>query len=77
MIFMDQDLQELVIRNQQTTLELQKVIVYNLLGQQLREWEIDNPITEQRFSLKGEASNVYIVHVMTNQGKIVQKIIKE
>ena len=77
-IFIDQNLEELIVKNNQNSLEIHKVYVYNLLGQQIYQWTIeDATLSEYRFSLRGASSHVYFVNMETNKGKVAQKIIKQ
>jgi hypothetical protein len=57
-----------------TTVE--KVILYNMLGQSIAMWEIDNQMQEDiELPIKSLSSGVYVLQLQTSNGQISRKII--
>jgi hypothetical protein len=76
-VFVDQNVEELVIQNAQGVTSISKVILYNVLGQKVKDWKLENSDPENRLSLRTLSSNVYIAHVFSENGKLVKKLLKE
>jgi hypothetical protein len=75
-IFMDNEANELVINNNNTVI-ISKVAVFNLLGQQVKSWKNIENTTENRLKINKLSSTIYIVKVLTPKGSISKKIIIE
>jgi hypothetical protein len=74
-VFVDNSLDQLVLRNN-TTLGIDKITIYNILGQETNEWKNIEEIPENRFELNKLKSGIYFVKIITEDGnKISKKII--
>lgn len=76
-VFIDENTEELVVKNIPNSIQLLNVIIYNILGQKVRQWNVNTTPSENRFSVKGINSNVYMIHINSDEGKIVKKLMKE
>jgi len=76
-VFVDQSSEELIVRNPEGIATISKVVLYNVLGQKVKDWNLENTSNEYRFNMNTLGANVYLVHVFTDQGKYIQKVIKE
>lgn len=76
-IFIDQQSKELVIQNKNASLNLNKVAIFNVLGQKINQWNIEDSTNESRFSMQHLSSNIYIVSITSDKGKVTKKIMKE
>ena len=73
--FFDNSSSEFVIKNE-TSLEINKVELYNLLGQKVKSFKDFNPdLLETRFQMNNPSLAMYIVKVYTNRGEFTKKII--
>ncbi|QTD38355.1 T9SS type A sorting domain-containing protein [Polaribacter batillariae] len=75
-IFMDNTSKEVVIKNNKL-LKIKKVVLFNLLGQKVREWKNIDNITENRLKTNKLSATVYILNVETEQGRISKKVMIE
>ncbi len=77
-IFMNQDTEELIIKSTQG-LDVKKVIIYNLLGQVVKEFENGIEVIDQRTSLTIDdlSTGIYGVTVLSSRGKANKKIVKQ
>ncbi|NVK53664.1 MAG: T9SS type A sorting domain-containing protein, partial [Flavobacteriaceae bacterium] len=75
-IFVDQNSQELVVRNN-NNMDIKAIKLFNLLGQEINRWDLKNSLKENRLSVKNLPSTIYIVKVLTNEGVKSKKIIIE
>lgn len=66
----------LVINNNSLDITVEKVTLYNILGQSISSWKIENQDQQNiRIPLKNISSGIYIAKVKTANGDITQKII--
>jgi hypothetical protein len=72
-LFMDNDTNELVIKNNNTII-ISKVAVFNLLGQQVKSWKNIENTTENRLKLNKLSSTIYVVRILTPKGSFSKKI---
>ena len=77
LIYVDQNLEELIVKNIPNSLDLNSVKIYNILGQEVRKFETSNPSQEHTFSVKGINTNVYIVHLEFENYTLKRKIVIE
>lgn len=64
------------INNKSAITNLQKVILFNLNGQSIATWEIDNQSQQNiQLPIKNLSSGIYIVRIQTTSGDISKKII--
>jgi hypothetical protein len=76
-IFVDQNAEDLVIKGTEG-LKLDEVVIYNILGQIVIEWdEFQNTAQQIRLDLKNFSSGLYVVRINSSQGKFDKKIVKE
>jgi hypothetical protein len=75
-LFMDNDANELVIKNN-NAITISKVAVFNLLGQQVQSWKNIENTNENRLKLNKLSSTIYIVKILTPKGSISKKIMIE
>ncbi len=74
-VFYDDSSSEIVIKNE-TSLEIQKIELYNLLGQKINSFKDFNPdLLISRFHVKNPSTAVYIAKVLTSKGEFTKKII--
>ena len=66
----------LIIENKTTNTTITKVHLFNLLGQAVANWDIENTDqTKIQIPVKNTSSGIYIVKLQTSRGVINQKII--
>lgn len=66
----------LEINNQVTDTSIEKVTLFNTLGQLISSWKIENPEQQNiKIPLKSVSSGVYIVKIKTSKGDLNKKII--
>ncbi|MEE9409011.1 MAG: T9SS type A sorting domain-containing protein [Polaribacter sp.] len=75
-IYMDASSKELVIQNH-GNLEINKVVLFNILGQKVNQWKDLENIQENRLKTTNLSNHVYIVNLQTDKGKISKKVIIE
>ncbi|QTD37841.1 discoidin domain-containing protein [Polaribacter batillariae] len=75
-VFLDAQNSALMLQNKGEIL-IEKVTLYNLLGQKIQSWENLEKTTEYSLKIKNFPENIYIVNVKTEEGKISKKIIFE
>ena len=75
-IFFDNNTNELVIKNHHR-IKFNKVNLYNIIGQKIKQWNNVENVQENRFKIKNLSSTIYIVNIQTDKGKVSKKIIKE
>ena len=75
-VFMDAAANELVIQNSKLV-QIKKVTIYNLLGQEIKLFKDLENITEHRLLVNKLSSTVYIINIETAQGSISKKIVIE
>ena len=64
------------INNKSAITNLQKVILFNMNGQSIATWEIDNQSQQNiQLPIKNLSSGIYIVRIQTTSGDISKKII--
>lgn len=64
------------INNKSAITNLQKVILYNMNGQSIATWEIENQSQQNiQLPIKNLSSGIYIVRIQTTSGDISKKII--
>lgn len=57
-------------------IEIHKMRLYSILGQEIRTWETNNKInSEEKLNVGKLSKNVYIIKVETNKGKYTKKLI--
>ena len=70
-----QNASELQIKNS-NALSIEKVILFNILGQNVQTWNVENPTQDNILLPVGKVSaGTYIVRIQTNSGTISKKII--
>ncbi|TXD47631.1 PA14 domain-containing protein [Polaribacter sp. IC073] len=74
LVFLDKDNNELVIENK-NNLHIEKVVLFNLLGQKTKSWNTIEPQVENRLKVKNLANAVYIVNIKTTKGIISKKVL--
>lgn len=76
-IFFSQNNNTLNIRNNLTDLSIQKVYLFNLLGQNINTWDVSNETQQDiQISMGHLSSGTYIVKTETTNGTYSKKIIK-
>ena len=73
-VFVDKTSEELVLKNN-NNLTVKSVEIYNVLGQKLHHWKLNNNTKETRLSISSFSSAVYVVKVKTDKGTLSKKII--
>ncbi|WP_405608632.1 T9SS type A sorting domain-containing protein [Polaribacter sp. Asnod1-A03] len=74
-IYLDQDNKEVVINND-SSLQIKNVKIFNILGQQISRWnDFDKTTKESRLPIKNLSEAIYIVNVETEEGRISKKIV--
>ncbi|AUC86112.1 hypothetical protein CW731_12835 [Polaribacter sp. ALD11] len=75
-LFMDNKAKEIVIQND-LNLKINKVELFNILGQKVNEWNGIDSKLENRLKLKDIPTAVYIVNIKTAKGVITKKVFYE
>ena len=75
-IYQDNSQNEIVVQNNGNSI-IEKVELFNVLGQKINDWNSIENKTENRFKTKKLSKNIYIVNIKTNKGKISKKIFIE
>ncbi|PQJ72359.1 T9SS type A sorting domain-containing protein [Polaribacter butkevichii] len=76
-VYLDNNTQEIVINNE-NSLQLKNVKLYNLLGQEVGKWNnLDQIATQQRLKTNKLSDAIYIINIETEKGKISKKVILE
>lgn len=71
-----QNTQEITIKNDALQLNINGVELYNLLGQKINTWPIENQLQEQiNLKVNITTTGTYLVKVITNKGNITKKIV--
>ncbi len=66
----------LEIKNKSINLTVEKVTLYNILGQAVSSWKIENQEQENiKIRIKMVSSGVYIAKMKTSEGEISKKVI--
>ena len=74
-LYYDKTSSEIVVYNE-TSLEIKKIELYNLLGQKINYFDGFNPDQlESRFKIRNPSHAVYVVKVYTSKGGFTKKII--
>ncbi len=73
-LFVDQDADEIVIKNL-TNLNIEKVELYDILGQKIKTWKSLDSSPENRLKITSLSAGVYIVNVISEKGKSSKKIV--
>ncbi len=76
-IYMNQQSKELIIENTTGDLLLEKVLIHNVLGQKVKQVSLKENLKEHRISIKELISNLYIISIYSNKGKITKKVFRE
>jgi len=75
LLFYDNTSSEIVVKNE-TSLEIIKIEMYNLLGQKINYFEgFDPDLLESRFKIQIPSHAMYIIKVFTSEGEFTKKII--
>jgi hypothetical protein len=74
--YVNQIQKELIVQNLEN-LEINKIELFNILGQSIRKWNVNSTETAMKFDVKNIKENVYIVKVYTALGNSSKKIIIE
>ena len=76
-LYYDKTSSEIVVYNE-TSLEIKKIELYNLLGQKINYFDGFNPDQlESRFKIRNPSHAVYVVKVYTSKGGFTKKIIMQ
>jgi subtilisin-like proprotein convertase family protein len=76
-LYYDKTSSEIVVYNE-TSLEIKKIELYNLLGQKINYFNDFNPDQlESRFKIRNPSHAVYVVKVYTSKGGFTKKIIMQ
>ena len=75
-MFLDKSTNELVIENK-NNLVIEKVILFNLLGQKTKSWTTSESKTQYRLEIKNLSTAIYIANIKTEKGIISKKILIE
>ena len=75
-VFANQTEKELVVQNPQN-IDLKRVQVFNVLGQEVKSWELNQFDSETRLDIAELKSGLYVVQVSSSEGKTSKKIILE
>ena len=75
-MFLDKSTNELVIENK-NNLVIEKVILFNLLGQKTKSWTTSESKTQYRLEIKNLSTAIYIANIKTKKGIISKKILIE
>ncbi|PJE42233.1 MAG: hypothetical protein CUR32_05395 [Flavobacterium sp.] len=71
-----QNTQEITIKNDALQLNINGVELYNLLGQKINTWPIENQLQEEiNLKVNITTTGTYLVKVITNKGNITKKIV--
>lgn len=71
-----QSTQVVTIKNNALQVNINGVELYNLLGQKINSWSLNNQNQEEiNLKVNTSASGTYLVKVMTNRGSISKKIV--
>lgn len=73
-VYFDGMSKELVINNTSNSL-LQKVTLYNILGQKVADWNIQNNQGEHRLKIGKLPTTIYIVQLKSDKGNFSKKIV--
>ncbi|MDT7831567.1 PA14 domain-containing protein [Flavobacteriaceae bacterium S356] len=73
-LFVDQNTNEIVIKNF-TNLNIEKVELYDILGQKIKTWKSLDSSPENRLKTTSLSAGVYIVNVISEKGKSSKKIV--
>ena len=75
-IYFNSSTKEISINNSSSDLKIQKVTLYNILGQHVNSWSLENT-QQQVINLKTPnlESAIYIVKLITSKGIVSKKII--
>ncbi|MDT7831566.1 T9SS type A sorting domain-containing protein [Flavobacteriaceae bacterium S356] len=73
-LFVDQNTDEIVIKNF-TNLNIEKVELYDILGQKIKTWKSLDSSPENRLKTTSLSAGVYIVNVTSEKGKSSKKIV--
>jgi hypothetical protein len=73
-LFVDNDSDEIVIKNK-TNLIINKVELYNILGEKLKSWKSLDSSPENRLKTTNLSAGIYIVNIVTEKGKSSKKIV--
>jgi len=64
------------IKNESLTVEIKSVMLFNLVGQKIATWKIDNPTqTNIELPVSNVSTGAYIVKVITDKGEVSKKIL--
>jgi hypothetical protein len=74
--FVNQDRNELVVQNRGNT-HLKKVEIFNLLGQSIKSWNVNSTEPELLLNIEELKSSIYIVNILTEDGRWSKKIMVE
>lgn len=77
LIFVDQNTDELIIKNIPNSFDLNSIQIVNILGQEVRKFETTNRHEDYAFSLRGLKTNVYMVHLEFENYSLKRKIVLE
>ena len=72
-VFSDTTTNELVIKNN-NNLDIQKVAIYTILGQEIKSWKNLEKLSENRLKINNLSSAIYIVKITTDKGNLNKKI---
>lgn len=75
-VFMDSNAEQVVIKNK-TLIKINKVELFNLLGQKIKTFKNIDNTTENRLEVKKLPTSVYIINLETEKGKLSKKIVIE
>ena len=73
-VFLDNSNKELVVQNK-GDLQINKVILFNLLGLEIKSWNSFNTNQENKLKIKELPETIYIVNIETDKGLISKKIV--
>ncbi|NVK53778.1 MAG: T9SS type A sorting domain-containing protein [Flavobacteriaceae bacterium] len=74
-VYFNNTSKEVVIHNTTNNLQIEKVELYNILGQNLHHWKFDNQQQTTIFKTPNLSTAVYIIKIFTNKGKLSKKIV--
>ncbi len=75
-LFMDNESKEIVIQNL-NNLKINKLELFNLLGQKVKEWEEIESLYEHRLKVNKLSSTIYIIKLQTEKGELTKKVLIE
>lgn len=77
LVYADQSSEELVIKRPSTGFDIDSVEAFNMIGQKVKTWKVENSNIEERLSIKNLSSAIYLIHIKSGGKTFMKKVFKE